>query len=149
MVLNDHRRIDDLRGLARPGLLAQVQALGDETASFLEEILARACHDFRETLLLTHVPPFQEACYYQGKPSSDPHWLPHFIGRSTGEALLRVMARHPQCHLTVLCGHTHGGADVAIRANLRVRVGDAEYGAPRVQALWNPDAGPGVPAALE
>lgn len=137
VVLNDHRRIHELSGLDRPTLLARVRDLGDEAAAYLEGELEPACRAFREILLLTHVPPFQAACYYQGRPSDDPDWLPHFVSKRTGEALLRVMGRHPACQLTVLCGHTHGGADVVVGPNLRVRVGEAQYGLPRVQAVWD------------
>ncbi|MEM6529492.1 MAG: hypothetical protein AAF653_14440, partial [Chloroflexota bacterium] len=34
---------------------------------------------------------------------------------------------HPDCQVTVLCGHTHGGGDVRMLPNLRVRVSTSDY----------------------
>jgi predicted MPP superfamily phosphohydrolase len=52
-----------------------------------------------------------------------------------GEVLLEVADAHPDRELLVLCGHTHGGAGVQVRPNLRVVVGAAEYGQPATQDI--------------
>jgi Icc protein len=132
--LNDYLLIEELRPLSREQLWGQLNALGDEAARYFSHVLPRALARFQEVILLTHVPPFREACLYQGKPGH-PHWLPHFTCRAVGEVLAAIMAKHPECGLTVLCGHTHGAAEVHVLPNLRVKSGAAEYGTPYLQGI--------------
>jgi len=49
--------------------------------------------------------------------------------------LVNVLKEHPQCNLTVLCGHTHSPGVANILSNLQVKTGSAEYGQPRVQEV--------------
>ena len=79
--------------------------------------------------MLTHVPPFREACWHRGQISDD-DWLPHFACRAVGEVLVEAMAAHPECEMTVLCGHTHSPGEAQVLPNLRVLTGGAEYGRP-------------------
>jgi hypothetical protein len=82
--------------------------------------------------VLTHVPPFREACWYEGRISDD-NWLPYFTCKAMGDVLTRVMRERPQKRMTVLCGHTHGAGEADILPNLHVRTGGAEYGRPEPQ----------------
>jgi predicted phosphohydrolase len=89
-------------------------------------------------LVLTHVPPFPEACVYDGKQSEDA-WLPWFTCVATGEVLADYARRHPQTQITVLCGHSHGLGTCRPEPNLEVRTGGwppgvEDYGNPVVQA---------------
>jgi hypothetical protein len=43
------------------------------------------------------------------------------------------MTKHPDCYMTVLCGHTHSPGVVRMMPNFEVRTGGAEYGMPRLQ----------------
>ena len=45
------------------------------------------------------------------------------------------MAAHPECEMTVLCGHTHSPGEAQILPNLRVLTGGAEYGRPALQRV--------------
>jgi hypothetical protein len=83
-------------------------------------------------LVLTHVPPFREACWHEGRISSD-DFLPHFACAATGTVLRDFADAHPERQVTVLCGHTHSAGEAVIRPNLRVRTGSARYGEPAVQ----------------
>ncbi|HEY6727232.1 MAG TPA: metallophosphoesterase [Polyangiaceae bacterium] len=83
----------------------------------------------RHVVVATHVPPFQEAAWHEGKPSDD-RWAPFFSNRALGETLLRWADREPQIATTVLCGHTHGSGCYRPRDNLTVYTGRAQYGAP-------------------
>lgn len=134
VLLNDYRLIRELTDLSAEARLAVLNALGDEAAAHLRGALTEALTRFPRVVALTHVPPFAEATWYQGR-ISDPDWLPHFCSRAVGEALIEVMDAHPDRDLLVLCGHTHGGGAVQIRPNLRVVVGTAEYGQPDLQEL--------------
>ncbi len=90
--------------------------------------------DAREILVLSHVPPFREAAWHQGRPS-DEDFLPFFACHATGEVLITEAERRPECSITVLCGHTHGIGTSQIRPNLVVHTTGAEYGHPQFHDL--------------
>ena len=112
-----------------------LQALANDAASHFEELLPRAFGNSRSVVLLTHVPPFRQACWHEGKISAD-DFLPYFASKVVGDVLLSVMEAHPDCNLRVFCGHTHGGGAADILPNLRVYTGGAQYGDPRVQMVF-------------
>jgi Icc protein len=134
VLLNDYRLIEEFIGLDKQQRLERLQALGDEAASHFRAVLPEALGRFPHILVLTHVPPFREACRHQGR-ISDNDWLPHFSCRAVGEALVEAMADHPECEMTVLCGHTHSAGEAQILPNLRVLTGKAEYGRPEIQRV--------------
>ena len=149
ILLNDHLIIDEFASLGRGGqvtasaffeesVLASrldlLHRLGDEAAAYLAQVLPAALQDHEQVVLATHVPPFREACWYQGEISND-DWLPQMSCKAVGEVLRSVMEAHPDRELLVLCGHTHGEGEVHILPNLFVRTGGARYGAPRLQDI--------------
>jgi Icc protein len=83
-------------------------------------------------VVATHVPPFREACWYEGQISHD-DWIPYFTCAAVGDVLHQAMLDHPDHTMTVLCGHTHGAGVADVLPNLRVLTGGAEYGAPVLQ----------------
>jgi 3',5'-cyclic AMP phosphodiesterase CpdA len=136
VALNDWEFIQDLRNLSEKELLRKLNALGDDAAAHFRAILPEAIERFPELLVVTHVPPFREACWHQGRISDD-DWLPHFTCKAVGDVLREAMAAHPDSKMTVLCGHTHGGGEAHILPNLRVLTGEAAYGRPAVQRIMN------------
>jgi Icc-related predicted phosphoesterase len=136
--LNDYLLIEELRGLEKPALLAKLNALGDEAGDYLRTTLREALVRFDKTIVLTHVPPFRESCLYRGKPG-DPNWLPHFTCKAVGDVLETLMEKYPERQTRVLCGHSHGAAEIEVLSNLRVTTGPAEYGRPAVSALLEVD----------
>jgi Icc protein len=132
--LNDYLLIKELTGLSPQRRFMQLAKLGDEAAEYFRKLLPQACARFKNIILLTHVPPFREACWHEGKISDDEH-LPHFACKAVGEILTSVITEHPECKLTVLCGHTHSPGVANILPNLCVKTGSAEYGRPRLQEL--------------
>nr|MBI3613751.1 metallophosphoesterase [Nitrospirota bacterium] len=132
--LNDHRLIRELSGLDRSELLARLKRLGDEAADHLRAVLPSALDAHERVILLTHVPPFVEACWHEGKTSDD-NWAPFFTCQAVGDLLLDVMGQRPDRQLTVLCGHSHGAGRARLLPNLEVFTGRAEYGAPEIQCL--------------
>jgi Icc protein len=140
--LNDYVAIQELRkwkgefALDKPALKKALNALGDEAAHHLEIMLQQAVADHSSVIALTHVPPFKEAAWYEGRHSDD-NYLPHFACKATGDALQRVMDSQPQSHLLVLCGHTHGQGEAQITENLQVLTGEAEYGQPVIQRVFD------------
>jgi 3',5'-cyclic AMP phosphodiesterase CpdA len=135
VVLSDHILIQELTGLSKPRLFEELNALGDEAAAYLEEKSRRALERYRNVYVLTHVPPFREACWHEGHISGD-NWLPHFACKAAGERLAAVMRDHPRSRMTVLCGHTHSSGVAEIAENLTVLTGAAQYGNPIVQRVF-------------
>lgn len=133
--LNDHLLIRDLLLSDRDALLTQLKRLGAEAATTLAAQLDDALTWAEHVLVLTHVPPFHGACWYQGA-ISDPYWLPHFACKATGDVLLDRLQRHPNARCTVLCGHTHHPGRYQPLPNLVVHTGRATYKAPEIQAVW-------------
>jgi 3',5'-cyclic-AMP phosphodiesterase len=140
VILNDFLLIDELRcwkdphTLDKPALRRALQALGDEAAEYLRGVLASAAEKYPHVIVATHVPPFREAAWYEGHPSSD-DFLPFFACKAVGDVLLAAAQLHPNCQMLVLCGHTHGGGELRAVDNLRVMTGSAEYGHPRIQQI--------------
>ena len=99
------------------------------------EVLTEALQMAPNVVLVTHVPPFREACWYEGILSDD-NWAPHFSCGAVGRVLLQQMQNHPQANLLVLCGHTHGSGTAEILPNLQVLTGGAKYGHPVIQRIW-------------
>jgi 3',5'-cyclic AMP phosphodiesterase CpdA len=132
VLLNDFFHIQELTGLDTATRFARLAALGDEAAAHFRDVLPRAFDRYRTVVLMTHVPPFREACWHEGAVSSD-DYLPLFASQAPGEVLREVMAARPERNLIVVCGHTHGAGSVDILPNLRVLTGGADYGAPQLQ----------------
>ncbi len=135
VLLNDYVAIRDFVGLDKPRRLKLLNQLGDDAAAYIRKWLPTALATYPHVVLVTHVPPFREACWHEGG-ISDHDWLPHFVCQAAGEAMLEIMAKHPDRQLTVLCGHSHGQGSVHIRDNLLVLTGGAEYGKPHVQKVF-------------
>ncbi len=133
--LNDYQHIRELTGLTKQACFEQLNALGDEAAAYLRMRATEVLASGRDVLILTHVPPFREACWHEGGISDD-NWLPHFTCKAVGDALVALMREHPNRTMTVLCGHTHSAGTAKILPNLVVYTGGADYGAPRVQAVF-------------
>lgn len=118
----DDSRVELLRSCAERAT-SQAHALEQRLAELVEH------EQPRHVVVATHVPPFQQAAWHEGKPSDD-RWAPFFSNRALGEVLLRCADRHPRVETTVLCGHTHGSGCYRPRDNLTVYTGRAQYGAP-------------------
>jgi len=135
VVLNDFLLIAEFLTLGKSERLELLQTLANQAASHFARVLPEAFATSRSVVLLTHVPPFRQACWHEGKISAD-DFLPYFATKIVGDVLISVMEAHPDCHLRVFCGHTHGGGTSDILPNLKVYTGGAEYGNPRVQMVF-------------
>jgi len=140
VILNDFLLIDELKHwrdthtLDKPALRRALEALGDEAAGYLKGVLAPAAKQYPKVIVATHIPPFREAAWYQGRPSAD-DYLPFFSCKAVGDVLVDVAMSCPKCQILVLCGHTHGGGEIQAAENLRVVTGPAEYGRPEIQQV--------------
>jgi 3',5'-cyclic-AMP phosphodiesterase len=132
--MNDWVLIEELTGMTAVDRLTKLHALGDEAAVHFRTVLPEALDRFQHVIVAIHVPPFRDACTFQGRISTD-EWLPHMSCKAAGEVLAEAMAAHTEKQMTVYCGHTHGAGEVRILPNLHVVTGGAEYGAPKLQRL--------------
>jgi Icc-related predicted phosphoesterase len=134
VMMTDHLEIEDLAILDPEERLVKVRELGDAVAQYVRTQLPPALEQYDRVILLTHVPPFPEACH-RGADFPREEILPHYCSQIVGEVLRDIMSRHSRNTLTVLCGHTHGRREVQIADNLVVKTGGATYGAPRLQEV--------------
>lgn len=134
VMLNDYVLIRELAWLSLEDRLTRIQALAGEAAGYLGAALAEALDRHPRVLVATHVPPFREACWYQGQISND-DYLPHFSSKASGDALMEALEPRPEKEALVLCGHTHGAGWTQPLPNLQVRTGGAEYTRPAIQEI--------------
>jgi predicted phosphohydrolase len=134
VMLNDYFLIDELKRLSHEERFHKLHELGAQAAEYLKRQLVKALESYEKVVLLTHVPPFEESCLFEGLPAGS-DWAPHFVGKAVGEALEAIMKECPSKQLLVLCGHSHWGQDIQILPNLRVVTGHSELGIPNVQGL--------------
>jgi predicted phosphohydrolase len=135
LVLNDDKLIAELAAQdSRRAKVAVKQALADADALRLTTLLDRAAGIATRLIVATHVPPFLEALPTRGR-LSHPAWQPLLVCGATGAVLKRFAVAHPGIDITVLSGHTHVEWRAELASNLRVRVGGARYGSPRVEWL--------------
>lgn len=137
VVLNDSRMIADLfqeKILGKYQLLEKMQQLADADAMRLQNDLERAIsQNPKKIIVLTHVPPFKEACLHKGEMSGN-DWLPYFSSKVIGDILIAVTEQNPEIEFLVLCGHTHSEANVCYD-NLVIEVGKADYCRPEIQKI--------------
>ncbi len=138
VTLNDSRMIADLfqaKILGQSQLLAKMQQLADDDASQLQAQLNQAAKQKpQQIIVLTHVPPFTEACLHKGKASDD-DWLPYFASKASGDVLMNSCSKYAHIDFLVLCGHTHDKATYRPFPNLTVEAGHAEYFKPEIQKI--------------
>jgi hypothetical protein len=113
-------------------ILRVSRKLADEGAAKTHSDLEKT-QGYSHTLVLTHVPPFEETAKYKGRPS-ERIALPVFVCKAMGEVLLGAAGGSSR-EIMVLAGHTHDPADVEVAPNLRVKIGAAQYGKPRFEML--------------
>jgi predicted MPP superfamily phosphohydrolase len=136
VMMSDFQVIKELHFLIDKKMkIEKLGHLGDEAANHFYQILPEAIDKYRNIIVLTHIPPFIEACWHEGKISDD-SWLPYFSCKAAGDALYSVMIKNPDNNMTVLCGHTHSGRECQILPNLKVITGAAEYGIPSVTGIF-------------
>jgi Icc protein len=132
--LNDFRLIDDFF-LAEPSLWQSVlRDLGEQSSRRLGALLRDAASNHDRLLVVTHVPPFRQACWYQGKTTDD-NWAPFFVCGQCGDVLIHFASSHPELTIDVLCGHTHSGGRAEMAENLTVTTAGADYGQPDIAAI--------------
>ena len=136
--LNDSLMIADLfqeKMIGKFQLLEKMQQLADADAMQMRvDLLQAVSQNPKKVIILTHVPPFKEACIHNGKISGE-DWLPYFSSKVVGDVLMKTAEENPAIEFLVLCGHTHGEAKYQPISNLIVEAGGAEYSQPTIQKI--------------
>lgn len=137
--LNDSRLIGELWGANKKSYAAlkdEMQRLADEDATALDQVLRATCGciNSKKLIIATHVPPFPDTVYYNGK-QSDKNWIPFYTCKATGDVIYKYATLYPNIEFLVLCGHTHERKEVKILPNLDVRTGGAKYEWPQLQEI--------------
>lgn len=116
-------------------LLRALQKIADGDARLLRKNVKKAIlRGYRRIILVSHVPPFEEASQYAGKKST-PDGLPFFSSKILGELLLPVAKKHPEVDFLWLCGHTHSRVKYKPCENMTVKVAKAEYYRPQIEEI--------------
>ncbi len=110
-----------------------LQALGSHSAERLAAKLDAIPDQVNQILIVTHVPPFVESCWYEGQ-TADENWAPFFVCGQVGHVLKEFAKSNPNRQLTVLCGHTHHHGIAKPMSNLIVHTGGSEIGTPSIVA---------------
>lgn len=135
----DSKIISDLfiSGFAgKYSLLDKMQELADADAKKLKDDIISSIIKYqpKKVIILTHIPPFKEACIHRGNITND-EFLPFFASKATGDVLEEIAKDNPNIEFLVLCGHTHSKAHYQPFDNLTIRAGTAEYHIPEIQDI--------------
>ncbi len=139
LTMSDWIYIDDLRkgyGKGMAELKTTLQALADKDAEFLKKKVTLAAQTYKKIIIVTHVPPFEEAALHAGKKST-PSGLPFFASKCLGEAILPIAKQNPDIEFIWLSGHTHSRAKYKPCNNMTVKVAKSEYYFPQVEAVFD------------
>jgi len=133
IIMSDYRLIKELAETHEP-LRKKLENLGKEGSQYLAPLIESATKKYQRILIVTHIPPFPQACLYKGVQCSD-EWLPHLSCKAMGEMLLDVCTRNSHCQFEVYAGHIHYRSLIRPLPNLTVQVGSAIYGDPKVEKV--------------
>ena len=133
--INDHRFIENFSDISRAQLKILLQERGEMMAETLFEKLQQ-CKKASTIWVLTHVPPFPQACWFQGR-FGDPTWTPDFVCASVGDALQKFATQYSTINIRVLCGHGHNRGYVQMEPNLVIYTAAADYSKPVVETFWS------------
>ena len=120
----DADMIADLGCKTKAAMFDKMEGLGKASAHYFRKVLPYALTSFRNVWVATHVPPFPQSTFYDGKQCGPLH-SPYYTNVAAGKAINGIAQRFPKRHVTVLSGHTHSSANTRIAARVTCRVGDA------------------------
>lgn len=123
MELNDEHLIAEL--ITR-NLTARLRELGNESAAHLQKQLESVPVDASCVIVLTHVPPWPDACWHEGSRSED-FALPRFCWQAGGNVISQAARQMPETQFMVLCGHTHSDG-VWAQGNITCHTAGSAYG---------------------
>ena len=126
IIINDFKYIEELVGGDVCRRRSFLESWADQAATHFGRLLPEAARSYENIIIVTHVPPFIEACKHEGKPTDD-EYLPHFSSPTAGVPIKEIAKANPEKNFVVLCGHTHGEGFAQILPNLCVYAGGVKY----------------------
>jgi predicted phosphohydrolase len=111
----------------------------EQTSAFLPK-LEKAARGYRKVFVVTHVPPWIEACWGEGGRLSrdcSPEWLPWSVNVNLGLQIEALAEEFPGVEFKVLSGHTHGEGEAAISPNVWSYSGKAQYKMPTLARVFD------------
>lgn len=118
---SDFRKIRDFDTLSASESWQLKGLLAEKSAQALQKWARQAAREFSRVLILTHAPPFPEACYRREGYPSEVVW-PFFCSVAAGSAIKDAASASPDTQFQVFSGHTHFPIEKNILPNLNVRV---------------------------
>lgn len=115
-------------------IVGLARKLAHEAVTHVQEGIKQAVRYHKNIIVMTHYPPYPESHVHEGKVG-DRFAMPWFTSKFMGDMLTAAAKAYPATSFTVLCGHTHGAWSGQPYPNMRLHVGGAEYGAPRVAGI--------------
>ena len=109
-----------------------MKVLGRRSGNYFERLLPHALSRYKRVCLATHVPPFTQSAWWNGKLCNY-DFQPHYTNMSLGYTLWEMSTSFPSATVTVLSGHTHSEVSLALRPNLLIHTAGATRGDPRYQ----------------
>ncbi len=139
LTMSDWIYIEDLfksYGKGSKELKRTLQKLADADARKLKRRVLKAIEGrYKKIIIVTHVPPFEEASLHAGRKST-PDGLPFFSSRCLGETVLPIAKKHSEVDFLWLSGHTHSRATYVPLPNLTVKVAKSEYYFPQIEEIF-------------
>lgn len=132
--LNDFALIEDFYKVDPTHWRGKLEQLGKDSALRLKSKLDSLPQTARTVHVATHVPPFREACWYNGQTTDDA-WAPFFVCGHIGNVLRNYANEHPEIVVRVYCGHTHSCGVASISDNLTVYTASATYAEPKLERV--------------
>lgn len=119
----------------RTALKTALQKLADRDARVLKKnVLTALKTGFKRIIIITHVPPFENASYNAGRKSGN-DGLPFFSSQILGTMIKPIAEQNPNIDFLWLCGHTHSKVSLQVLQNLEIRVAQSEYYYPTVAGV--------------
>lgn len=103
------------------------QQRADKAVKKVKTYLPKAMQKYKEVFFLTHIPPYHEVSFQEGK-INPPEYLPYYSCKIVGDTIKEIAQAYPDSNVTILCGHTHSPRKLQITENISVEVGRAMYG---------------------
>ena len=140
MGLNDWDRIYDFIKTfgrqTREETIKVSRELASQSLSHIKECIKAAAKYHNNIVIVTHVPPFIEACRYGAEPTQFDA-LPWFCNAQLGNLLRVAGDSYKNINFTIFAGHTHFKGEHHIAKNIHCYVGASTYGKPDIQEIVN------------
>ena len=132
--IDDFYQILDFATAPEPQVFREMRERAGKYSRALKPSLVRALKQYQVTIIATHVPPYEDAAWHQGCPSS-PAYQPFFSSPTMGKMIKAAVAEHPGKSVLVLCGHTHSPG-IYRDGNVLVLTAGARYGFPEISKTF-------------